>query len=220
MRNPSYTSLNLLSTCLSTTSAAKEVAKDAAKEKREQEQKSREGKKAGGRAAFEEKKAELREELENDFKVFDGLGKGKLLNLLKFYFEDKTPNKSKKTREDLVVLVQLALYERNKERDGTTNDGGIGGAVRTATAYQWKRKWKLNRQGYESKCNSYEMHCLHSIVFITASTGGKDGGSWLLMYFSLTYVNSYVDPSTYPTWRQISQVPPQRAWRGTTSFVP
>jgi hypothetical protein len=26
-----------------------------------------------------------------------------------------------------VVLVQLALNERNKERDETTNDGGIGG---------------------------------------------------------------------------------------------
>jgi hypothetical protein len=57
---------NLLSTCLSTISAAKEVAKDTAKEKREQEQKSREGKKAGDQAAFEENKAELCEELEND----------------------------------------------------------------------------------------------------------------------------------------------------------
>jgi hypothetical protein len=27
-------------------------------------------------------------------------------------------------------------------------------------------------------------------------------------------VNSYVDPSTYTTWRQISQVPPPRAWEG------
>ncbi len=42
---------------------------------------------------------ELHEELENDLKVFDGLGKGKLLNLLKFYFKDNMPNKSKKTRE-------------------------------------------------------------------------------------------------------------------------
>jgi len=45
--------------------------------------------------------------------IIDGLGKGKLLNLLKYYFEDKTPNKSKKSREDLVVMVQLALNERN-----------------------------------------------------------------------------------------------------------
>ena len=104
---------NLLSTCLSKTSEAKEVAKNAAQEKREQEQKSREGKKAGDRAAFEKKKAELCEELENDLMIIDGLGKGKLLNLLKYYFEDKTPNKSKKSREDLVVMVQLALNERN-----------------------------------------------------------------------------------------------------------
>ena len=104
---------NLLSSCISEISVAKEIAKDAAKEKREQEQKSREGKKAGDRAAFEKKKAELCEELENDLMIIDGLGKGKLLNLLKYYFEDKTPNKSKKSREDLVVMVQLALNERN-----------------------------------------------------------------------------------------------------------
>ena len=111
---------NELSTCLSKISEAKEVAKDVAKEKREQEQKSREGKKVEDRAAFEKKKAELRKELENDLKVYDGLGKGNLLTLLKYFFDDKTPNKSKKTREDLVVLVQLALNERNKERDETT----------------------------------------------------------------------------------------------------
>ena len=34
------------------------------------------------------------------------------------------------------------------------------------------------------------------------------------MYFSLTYLNSYVDPSNYTTWRRISQVPPQRAGEG------
>jgi hypothetical protein len=79
------------------------------KEKREQEQKSREDKKAEDRVAFEKKKAELYKELENDLQVFGELGKGKLLSLLKYYFEDKTPNKSKKTRKDLVVLVQLAL---------------------------------------------------------------------------------------------------------------
>ena len=138
---------NLLSTCLSTISAAKEVAKDAAKEKREQEQKSREGKKAGDRAAFEEKKAELREELENDLKVFDGLGKGKLLNLLKFYFGDKTPNKSKKTHDDLVVLVQLALNERNKERDGTTNDGGIGGGSEDSNSISMEAEVEVEQTG-------------------------------------------------------------------------
>jgi hypothetical protein len=74
----------------------------------------------------------LCEELENDLKVFGGLGKGKLLSLLKSYFEDATPNKSKKTRDDLVVLVQLALDKRNKERDMTTNDEGIE-AVTTAS---------------------------------------------------------------------------------------
>jgi hypothetical protein len=47
--------------------------------------------------------------------------KGKLLSLLKFYVEDKTPNKSRKTPGDLVVLAQLALDKR-KERDKMTND--------------------------------------------------------------------------------------------------
>ncbi len=112
---------NLLRQTCSPLVYLREVAKDAAKEKREQGKK--EGKKAGDRAAFEKKKAELHKELENDLKVFDGLGKGKLLNLLKYYFEVKTPNKPKKTCKDLVVLVQLALNERNKERDETTNDG-------------------------------------------------------------------------------------------------
>ncbi len=71
--------------------------------------------------AFEKKKAELCEELENDLKVFVELAKGKLLSLLKFYFEDKTPNKSKITPGNLVVLVQLALDKR-KEREEMTND--------------------------------------------------------------------------------------------------
>ena len=35
-----------------------------------------------------------------------------------------------------------------------------------------------------------------------------------VVYFSLTYVNSYVDPSTYTTWRQISQVPPPEPGEG------
>jgi hypothetical protein len=40
---------------------------------------------------------------------------------LKYCFADKTWTKSKKTRGDFVVLVQLALDKR-KERDETTND--------------------------------------------------------------------------------------------------
>ena len=88
--------------------------------------KNREGKKADDRAAFEKKKVELCKELENDLEIIGELGKGKLLNLLKYYFEDKTPNKSKKSREDLVVMVQLALNERNKVTDEMTNEEGIG----------------------------------------------------------------------------------------------
>ncbi len=111
---------------------AKEVAKDVAKEKKEQEEKSKEGKKAEDQAVFEKKKVALCKELENDLKVFGGLEKGKLLSLLKYYFEDTTPNKSKKTRDNLVVLVQSALDKRNKERDEMTNDEGIK-AVTTAS---------------------------------------------------------------------------------------
>jgi hypothetical protein len=51
---------------------------------------------------------------------------------LKYYFKDKMPNKSKKRREDLVVLVQLELNERNMERDETGNNEGIQ-AVTTAS---------------------------------------------------------------------------------------
>jgi hypothetical protein len=122
----------MLSSCISKISEAKEIAKDVAKEKKDQEQKLKDGKKAEDQAAFEKKKAELCKELENDLKVFGGLGKGKLLSLLKYYFEDTSPNKSKKTRNDLVVLVQLALDKRNKERDEMTNDKGIE-AVTTAS---------------------------------------------------------------------------------------
>ncbi len=122
----------MLSSYISKISEAKEVAKDVAKEKKEQEQKLKEGKKAEDQVAFEKKKAELCEELENDLKVFGGLGKGKLLSLLKYYFEDMTPNKSKKTPNDLVVLVQLALDKRNKERDETTNDEGIEAVTTTS----------------------------------------------------------------------------------------
>jgi hypothetical protein len=111
----------LLSNCITKISEAKEVAKDVAKEKKEQEQKSKEGKKAEDWVAFEKEKAELCKELENDLKVFGDLPKGKLLSLLKYYFLDKIPNKSKKTCGDLVVLVQLALDKR-KERDKMTND--------------------------------------------------------------------------------------------------
>jgi hypothetical protein len=64
---------SLLSSCISSKiSQAEEVAKDVAKEKKEQEQKPKEGKKAEEWVAFEKKKAELCEELENDLnlKVF------------------------------------------------------------------------------------------------------------------------------------------------------
>ncbi len=54
------------------------------------------------------------------------------MSLLKYYFKDMTPNKSKKTRNDLVVLVQLALDKRYKKRDEMTNDEGIE-AVTTAS---------------------------------------------------------------------------------------
>ena len=78
-------------------------------------------KQAEDQAAFEKEKAELCKELENGVKVFGGLGKGMLLSLLKYYFEDTAANKSKEIHNDLVVLVQLALDKR-KEIDKMTND--------------------------------------------------------------------------------------------------
>jgi hypothetical protein len=100
---------------------AKEAAKDVAKEKKKQEQKSKEGKKAADRVVFEKKKAELCKELESNLKIFGELAKkGKQLSMLKYYFEDKTLNKSKKSRGNQVVLVQLALDKRKESK--TTND--------------------------------------------------------------------------------------------------
>ena len=45
----------------------------------------------------------------------------------------------------------------------------------------------------------FAFYCIPNSISISVhdSTAGKDGGSWLLMYFSLTNLNSYVDPSTY-----------------------
>ena len=52
-------------------------------------------------------------ELENDLKIIGELGKGQLFNLLKYYFEDKTPNKSKKSCEDLSQLNSKLRHIRN-----------------------------------------------------------------------------------------------------------
>ncbi len=41
---------------------------------------------------------------------------------------------------------------------------------------------------------------------VDGTTGGKGGGSRLLMNFFLTDVSSYVDRGTDSTWSQINQV--------------
>jgi hypothetical protein len=105
---------NMLSACISTISESRELAKDATKEKKSQEAKSKEEKKANDQAEFEKKKGELHEELVQYLSVFVAaactipktLTKDKLLNLLKFYFEDKTVGLSSMKQDAIIDLVK------------------------------------------------------------------------------------------------------------------
>ncbi len=100
---------NRLASCLSVIAAAKEKEKDAAKQKKDDDVKAKEAKKANEQAAFQSKKGEVYDNLVEDIsKGLDhigGLPKATLLQLLKFYFEDKTPNQSKMKRNELLALV-------------------------------------------------------------------------------------------------------------------
>lgn len=83
--------------------------KDAAKQKKDDDVKAKGAKKANEQAAFQSKKGEVYDNLVEDIsKGLDhigGLPKATLLQLLKFYFEDKTPNQSKMKRNELLALV-------------------------------------------------------------------------------------------------------------------
>ena len=100
---------NNLSSCLATFSEYKEAAKDAAKEKKTNDDKAKTDKKAVDIAVFNEQKAKVYDKLVEDvgkgIEHICGLPKAQLEKLLKFYFLDRTPNRSKKNRKELVEMV-------------------------------------------------------------------------------------------------------------------
>jgi hypothetical protein len=126
--------VNMLSVCLSKISESRELAKDAAKEKKAQEAKLKEEKKANDQAKFEKKKGELQGELMQDLRIFvaaagtilKSFTKDKLLNLLKFYFKDKTVGLSSMKCSTLIDLVQKKSDEMNSVGTATDFDVDIG----------------------------------------------------------------------------------------------
>ena len=119
---------NKLASCLATINESKELAKDAAREKKAAEAKKRKPKKDQDQAEFESKKAKVYDQLNAD--VSKGLShvcslrKKELQNLLKYYFEDKTPNQSKMNRTELVKLVKDIIDMKNKETNADQEDDG------------------------------------------------------------------------------------------------
>jgi hypothetical protein len=133
---------NMLSACISTISESRELAKDAAKEKKSQEAKSKQEKKANDQAEFEKKKGELHEELVRDLLVFVAAGgtipktltKDKLLNLLKFYFKDKTAGLSSMKWDAIIDLVKRNSKEITSVGRALDFDVDIGDALVDALA--------------------------------------------------------------------------------------
>ena len=133
---------NMFPACISTISESRELAKDAAKEKKSQEAKSKEEKKANDQAEFEKKKGELHDELVRDLSVFVGaagtipktLTKDKLLNLLKFYFKDKTVGLSSMKRDAIIDLVKRNSKVMTSVGTATDFDVDIGDALVDAHA--------------------------------------------------------------------------------------
>ena len=115
---------NDLARCLSVIAASKEMEKDIAMQKKAEDAKVKEAKKVREQAEFETKKADVYRKLVVDISKgiehISGLPKTTLLQLLKFYFVDKTPNQTKMKRDELLVLVK-SLYE--SFGDGDKSDG-------------------------------------------------------------------------------------------------
>lgn len=111
---------NELASCLSEISAARDIAKDAAKEKKEAKEKEKELNKASTQLAFESKKAQLHDELfaelDKGIEHICSLTKKKTLqDLLKYYFDVKVKNLAKKSREELITLVENAWDRPQQE---------------------------------------------------------------------------------------------------------
>ena len=118
---------NNLASCLATISEYKESAKDAAKEKKVNDDKAKADKTAADIAVFNEQKAKVYDKLVEDvgkgIEHIRGLPKAQLKKLLKFYFLDRTPNRSKKNREELVEMVINAF---KKSQTSSLGESAIG----------------------------------------------------------------------------------------------
>lgn len=120
---------NKLASCLAMINESKELAKDAAREKKAAEAKKRESKKDKDQVEFESKKAEVYNQL-STAEVSKGLAyvcslrKKELQNLLKYYFEDKTPNQYKMNRTELVKLVK-DIIDRKEDETNESEEGSV-----------------------------------------------------------------------------------------------
>ncbi len=118
---------NNLASCLATISEYKEAVKDAAKEKKVNDDKAKADKKAVDIAVFKEQKAKVYDKLVEDvgkgIKHICGLPKAQLKKLLKFYFLDRTPNRSKKNCKELVEMVINAF---EKSQTSSLGESAIG----------------------------------------------------------------------------------------------
>jgi hypothetical protein len=111
---------NELASCLAEISAARDIAKDAAKEKKEANEKEKELKKASNQLALETKKEQLHDELfaevDKGIEHIRSVTKKKTLqDLLKYYFDVKVKNMAKKSREELITLVENAWDRPQQE---------------------------------------------------------------------------------------------------------
>jgi hypothetical protein len=110
--------------------------------RRNHKKQSQKEKKAHDQAEFEKKKGELHEELVQDLLVFVAaagtipktLTKDKLLNLLKFYFKDKTVDLSSMKRDAIIDLVKRNSKEMTSIGRATDFDNDIGDALVDALA--------------------------------------------------------------------------------------
>ena len=107
----------------------KELAKDAAREKKVAEANKRKSKKDKEQAEFESKKAEVYDQ--HSAEVSKGLAhvcslrKKELQSLLKYYFEDKTPNQYKINHTELAMLVKNIIVRKENETNDRKEAGGV-----------------------------------------------------------------------------------------------
>ena len=117
---------NKLASCLATISESKELAKDAAREKKAADAEAKKSKKEHDKFEFENKKAEvydeLAEEVSRGLAHVCGLPNKTLQQHLKYYFGDTTPKHYKMNRDQLVTLAQNLLKSKETERNAGKED--------------------------------------------------------------------------------------------------